>query len=128
MRACVRCDCGRIVGLLLFNRREKDPSTGHRFANGQRADAFLLRMAQEDPGAGTGSDLPGTDHGAQSDHSEAGIARRLAREDSLLVPSDKFPTTPTVRIAYSMLCCRTQSNAPSLLVCVGPNGVEWRRT
>ena len=59
------------------------------------ADAFLLMLAQENPESGTSSDLPGTDHGALSDNSEAGIARQQAREDSLLIVVRQIPIEAT---------------------------------
>jgi uncharacterized protein (DUF885 family) len=48
------------------------------------ADAYLAALAQASPEDGTSSDLPGTDHGALSDNTEAGLARWHAREDSLV--------------------------------------------
>ncbi len=39
------------------------------------ADAYLAALATAFPETGTEYDLPGTDHGALSDNSEAGIAR-----------------------------------------------------
>ena len=48
------------------------------------ADAYLATVAREFPEAGTANDLPGTDHGALSDNTTAGIARWRAYEDSVL--------------------------------------------
>ena len=40
------------------------------------ADAYLVGLAHASPETGTERDLAGTDHGALTDNTEAGIARR----------------------------------------------------
>jgi uncharacterized protein (DUF885 family) len=48
------------------------------------ADAYMAALAAAFPETGTVNDLPGTDHGALSDNTEAGIAHWRAREDQTL--------------------------------------------
>lgn len=69
------------------------------------ADAYLTSLAQASPETGTANDLPGTDHGALTDNSEAGFARWHAREDSLLaqlraIDADRFEAD---RVLYGVV-------------------------
>ncbi|HEX7375228.1 MAG TPA: DUF885 domain-containing protein, partial [Steroidobacteraceae bacterium] len=48
------------------------------------ADAYMETLARTFPEVGTENDLPGTDHGALSDNTEAGVRAWQAYEDSVL--------------------------------------------
>jgi uncharacterized protein (DUF885 family) len=60
------------------------PASGPASPTTAIADAYLSALAREYPEAGTANDLPGTNHGALSDNTEAGFARWRAYEDSVL--------------------------------------------
>lgn len=64
--------------------RESLPESGPGSPTVAIADAYLTALATAFPETGTDYDLPGTDHGALSDNTEAGIARWRAYEDSVL--------------------------------------------
>ncbi len=55
------------------------------------ADDYLATLARMQPEFGTSEDLPGTDHGALTDNTEAGIARWRAYEDKVLAQLQAIP-------------------------------------
>ena len=55
------------------------------------ADEYLATLARMQPEFGTSEDLPGTDHGALTDNTEAGIARWRAYEDKVLARLKAIP-------------------------------------
>ena len=55
------------------------------------ADEYLATLARMQPEFGTSEDLPGTDHGALTDNTEAGIARWRAYEDKVLAQLQAIP-------------------------------------
>jgi uncharacterized protein (DUF885 family) len=59
-------------------------ATGARSPTVVVADGYMAALAKAFPETGTENDLPGTDHGALSDNTEAGYRRWQTYEDSVL--------------------------------------------
>ena len=55
------------------------------------ADDYLATLTRMQPEFGTSEDFPGTDHGALTDNTEAGIARWRAYEDKVLAQLKAIP-------------------------------------
>ena len=55
------------------------------------ADEYLATLTRMQPEFGTSEDLPGTDHGALTDNTEAGVARWRAYEDKVLAQLKAIP-------------------------------------
>lgn len=69
------------------------------------ADTYLAAFARAFPDAATGMDLPGGDHGALRDNTEAGVARWRAEEDRLLdtLRAVKVGSTDPDRVLHAVL-------------------------
>jgi hypothetical protein len=89
-----------LLGLVLAcgpGRPRADPAA--RSPAAAIADGYLAGLARLSPETGTTEDLPGTDHGALTDNTGAGIARRQAWEDSLLGRLKHVTTGPNASAA-----------------------------
>jgi uncharacterized protein (DUF885 family) len=79
------CVCGVMLwGVASGANETSNAATGARSPTVVVADGYMAALAKSFPETGTENDLPGTDHGALSDNTEAGYRRWQAYEDSVL--------------------------------------------
>jgi len=75
----------------------------------------MAALARTHPEFGAENDLPGTDHGALSDNSEAGVRRWQAYEDSVLAQLRAVDETglkvESDRVLHDVLLDEVQRNA-----------------
>jgi len=91
------------------------PATAARSPVYAIADDYLAALTRMQPEFGTSEDLPGTDHGALTDNTEAGIARWRAHEDKVLTQLRAIPVeslrNESDRVLHGVLTDELERNA-----------------